>query len=77
MQLGMHVLNTCTHIFKTPDVRVIMGMQDMRASGAFNAYKACGQMATLRLHCCADTIDHSQGITTVLGDSTGKCHTTD
>jgi phosphomannomutase len=37
-------------VFKTSDVRAIMGLQDVRADNAVNAGKACGQSATVQLH---------------------------
>jgi uncharacterized heparinase superfamily protein len=30
VQLGLHVLNVCAHVSKAPDIRVIMGLQDVR-----------------------------------------------
>jgi hypothetical protein len=42
VQLGTYVPNACAHISKAPDVRAIMGLQDVWASSVFNACKACG-----------------------------------
>jgi hypothetical protein len=47
MQLGSHVSKARTHVFKTPDVSVIMGLQDVRSDSAFNGRKMCGQTATV------------------------------
>jgi hypothetical protein len=49
MQLGTHVLNARTHIFKVPHVRVIMRMQDVQASSVVNTYKTCGYASTVWL----------------------------
>jgi hypothetical protein len=40
VQLGMHV-------FMVPDVRAMMGLQDVRAGYAVNAYKTCRHAATM------------------------------
>jgi hypothetical protein len=76
-QLGSHVSKAHTHVSETLDVRAIMGLQDMRASDAFSAYKTCGQTVTLQLQYHAGPVDHSQGTTAVLGDLTTRCHTVD
>jgi hypothetical protein len=47
MQLGTHVPNAGAHISKAPDIRAIMGLQDVQAGSVVNACKACGQAATL------------------------------
>jgi hypothetical protein len=47
VQLGSHVPNARTHICKTPDANVIMGLQDVWTSSAFNAYKTCRQTTHL------------------------------
>jgi hypothetical protein len=49
VQLGTYVPNARTHVFKAPDIRVIMGLQDMRAGNTVNAYKAYRHAATVRL----------------------------
>jgi D-hexose-6-phosphate mutarotase len=77
MQLGSHVFKTRTHVSKTPDVSAIMGLQDVRASSTFNAYKTCEQAATVWLQCSADHVDHLHGTTTVLGDPIARCHVVD
>jgi hypothetical protein len=74
IQLGSRVSKLCMHVFKTPNVRAIMSMQDARASCAFNACKTCGQFATIKLHCSTGPVDHSQGTATVSGDTTGWSH---
>jgi hypothetical protein len=47
VQLGTHVLNAHAHVSEAPDIRVIMGLQDMWADSAVNTYKACRQTATV------------------------------
>jgi hypothetical protein len=47
MQLGMLVPNACAHVAKVPDVRAIMGLQDMRTGSIVNAYKKCRDMRLL------------------------------
>jgi hypothetical protein len=47
VQLGSHVPNARVHVSKAPDVRVIMGLQDVRAGSAVNAYKMCRQTTTV------------------------------
>jgi hypothetical protein len=64
--VGSHVSNARAYVPKAADVRVIMGLQDVGAGGAFNVCKTCGQVAIVRLHCCANAIDHSQVTATVL-----------
>jgi hypothetical protein len=49
VQLGSHVLNARTHVFKALDVRVIMGLQYVQTDNTFNACKTCGHAATVRL----------------------------
>jgi hypothetical protein len=65
VQIGSHVLNACTHVFKALDVRVIMGLQYVRTDNAFNACKTCGHAATVRLQCSTGPAGHTQGITTM------------
>jgi hypothetical protein len=48
VQLGSHVPKKCAHVSKAPDVRAIMGLQDMRADITFNAYKICRQVAIVQ-----------------------------
>jgi hypothetical protein len=47
MQLGSHVSKAHTHISKTPDINVIMCLQDVCAGSALNACKTCGHAATV------------------------------
>jgi hypothetical protein len=47
VQLGTYVPNTHAHVFKVPDIRVIMCLQDVRAGSVVNAYKACRHAATV------------------------------
>jgi hypothetical protein len=47
VQLGTHVPNARTPVFKAPDVRVIMVLQDVRVGYVVNPYKTCGHAATL------------------------------
>jgi hypothetical protein len=42
VQLGMHVPNTHAYIFKAFDVRIIMGLQDVRVASTVNVCKTCG-----------------------------------
>jgi hypothetical protein len=77
MQLGTHVPNARTHVFKAPDIRAIMGLQDTWAGSADKACKACRHVATVRLQCSANTTDHLPGTATVPSDSTAWLHTTD
>jgi hypothetical protein len=77
VQLNSHVSKACTHVSKAPDVREIMGLQDVRTGGVINAYKTCGQVATVRLQYRDGPIDHSQDTATVPGGPTGQCHTID
>jgi hypothetical protein len=51
VQLGSCVFKAHAHVFNTSDTRAIMGLQDMRAGGTFNAHMTCGQAATVRLQC--------------------------
>jgi hypothetical protein len=41
VQLDTHVLNAHAHVSKAPDIRAIMGQQDMQASNIVNGCKAC------------------------------------
>jgi hypothetical protein len=43
----MHVPNARMHVLKAPDVRVIMGQQDVWVNSAVNACKVCEQEATV------------------------------
>jgi hypothetical protein len=43
MQLGTYVPNARAQVFKALDIRVIMGLQDVRAGSAVNACKTCRQ----------------------------------
>jgi hypothetical protein len=49
MQLGSCVSKAHTHVSKAPDVRAIMGMQDVRVGCIFNACKTCGLAGTMWL----------------------------
>jgi hypothetical protein len=48
VQLGLHVPNAHAHVSKAPDVRAIMGLQDMRADSAINVCKTCRHAATVQ-----------------------------
>jgi hypothetical protein len=61
VQLGSRVSKAHAHVFKAPDARAIMGLQDVQVGGVFNAYKMCRQAAIVRLQCSTDPVDHSQG----------------
>jgi hypothetical protein len=52
MQSGSYVLNVRAHVSKAPNIRVIMGMQDVRADNAFNAYNMCQHVATVQRMPC-------------------------
>jgi hypothetical protein len=45
VQLGSYVPNARTHVSKAPDVRAIMGLQDVRVGNTVNACKMCRQAA--------------------------------
>jgi hypothetical protein len=77
VQIGSHVLNACTHVFKALDVRVIMGLQYVRTDNAFNACKTCGHAATVQLQCSTSLAGHTQGITTMPSDATGPSQAVD
>jgi hypothetical protein len=49
MQVDSRVSMTSVHVPKIPDVRAIMGLQDVWAGYTFNACKTCGRAATVRL----------------------------
>jgi hypothetical protein len=48
----LHVANARAYIFKTPDVTIIMNIQDMRPGNIFNAYKTCEHAATVQCRLC-------------------------
>jgi hypothetical protein len=77
VQLGQHVHNTHALIFKAPDIRAIMCLQDVWAGNTINVCKTCVQAAIVRLQCSASTVDHSPDTTTVPGDAIAWCHTAD
>jgi hypothetical protein len=77
VQLGTHVPNARAHVSKSPNIRAIMGLQDVRAGSAANACKACRHVATMRLQYSASTMDHSLDTITVTSDLTTRRHTTD
>jgi hypothetical protein len=69
--------NAHAHVFKVCDVRAIMSLQDVRTSNIFNAYKTCGQTATMLLQYYVGPVDHSRGTATSPDNSTGQCHIVD
>jgi hypothetical protein len=79
VQVGTHVPNARAHVFKTSDIRAIMGLQDVRADSAVNDCKTCRQAGTVRLRCIVSTINmgHSTDTVTMPSDSTARCHTVD
>jgi hypothetical protein len=77
VQLGQHVPNARAHISKALDIKAIMGLQNVRACSAVNAYKTCKQMAIVQLQCSVSTVDHTPGTATVSRASTPRCHTAD
>jgi hypothetical protein len=48
VELGTLVPNARVHVSKSPHVRAIMHLQDVRADIVVNTYKACGHASTLR-----------------------------
>jgi hypothetical protein len=46
--LGTYVPNIHAHVFMAPNIRAIMGMQDVWAGHAVNAYKVCRRAATVQ-----------------------------
>jgi hypothetical protein len=56
VQLGTHVPNTHTHIFRAPQVRVIMRLQDVQTDNVVNTCKVCRQASTVRLQYNASTM---------------------
>jgi hypothetical protein len=77
MWRGLPVPNARAHISKVPDVRAIIGQQDVWAGSTVHACKMCGQMATVWLQCSASTVGHSPGTVTVPGNQTSRCHAAD
>jgi hypothetical protein len=79
VQVGTHVPNARAHVFKMPNIRAIMGQQNVRAGSAVNDCKTCRQAGTMRLQCIASTITmgHSTGTVAVPSDSTAWCHPVD
>jgi hypothetical protein len=77
VRLGPRVPNAQTHVFKTPDVRAIMRLQDVWAGSAVHACKACGHAAILRLQCSTVPGDHLPVTVTVQGDPTARCNVAD
>jgi hypothetical protein len=75
--LGPRVPNAHVHVSKTPDVRAIIGLQDIRAGSTVNACKTCGYTTTVLLQCSPSTIDHSHGTATVPDDLTARSHAAD
>jgi hypothetical protein len=49
VQLGTHVPDARVHVPLAPEVKVIMGLQDIQASSAVNASKMCRQAAIVWL----------------------------
>jgi hypothetical protein len=49
VQLNTHVFNTRTHIFKTSDIRAIMGLQDVWTCCTIKACKTCSYSSALTL----------------------------
>jgi hypothetical protein len=45
VQLGAYAPNARTSVSKASDVKVIMGLQDVRSGSAVNAYKTCKHVA--------------------------------
>jgi hypothetical protein len=68
VNLGPHVPNARAHVSKTPNVRVIISLQDVRAGSAVNACKTCGQVAIVWLQCSAGPVNHSPSTAIVPSD---------
>jgi hypothetical protein len=49
VRLDPHVPNARAHVSKAPDVKAIMGLQDVRVDNAINVCNTCGHVATVRL----------------------------
>jgi hypothetical protein len=45
MQLGSCVLKAHTHVPYVPDVRAIMGLQDVRTDGVIITHRTCGYVS--------------------------------
>jgi copper chaperone CopZ len=52
VQLNSDIPNTRMHISKVPGIKVIMGLQDVRADNTFNACNMCGQTAIVQRRSC-------------------------
>jgi hypothetical protein len=52
VQLGSCVSKARVHVSKVPDVRAIMGLQDVRADYVFNACKTYVHVATVQHRPC-------------------------
>jgi hypothetical protein len=52
VQQDSHIFNARVHIFKAPDVRAIIGLQDVRADSTFNICKMYGQTAIVQRWPC-------------------------
>jgi hypothetical protein len=68
VQLGSYVPNAHAHISKAPDVKPIMGLQEVQVGSTVNAEKTCKHVAIVQLQCSASPVDHSPGIATVPDD---------
>jgi hypothetical protein len=62
MQLGSRVFKTRTYVSKASDVKVIMGLQDVRAGCTFSACKTCGQAATVQHRSCRPLTRHRYSV---------------
>jgi hypothetical protein len=71
-QQGSLVPSTCVHVSKAPDVRGIMGLQDVQPGTTDNACKTCGQTAIVQLQYSASSTNHSPDTATVQGDPTAR-----
>jgi hypothetical protein len=73
VQQGLHIPNARVHVSKTPNVRAIMTLQDVRAGSTVNACNTCRHSAKVqRQHCGSLT-----GTITVPGNLTVQCHAAD
>jgi hypothetical protein len=51
VQLGTHVPNARTHVYKASHVRAIMRLQDMQTDSVVNTCEACKHASTIQLQC--------------------------
>jgi hypothetical protein len=72
VQLGSHVPNARVLVSMAPDVRAIMGVQDMWEGSIINVCKTCEHAAIVQLQCNIVPVDHSPDTTIVQSDPTAR-----